>query len=217
MGKREIKVFRQTKFGCEVKTCENITETDCAVLPGRPLKGKRAVFLDRDGVINRAFVRRGKPFPPASVAEFELLPGVPEACRLLKNSGFLLVVVTNQPDVGRGLQSQSVVEAINAKVFAALPIDRLEVCYDAGRGETSAYRKPAPGMLRRAATALGIDLVESFMVGDRWSDINCGRAAGCKTFFIDYSYAELLHHQPDFRVSSLLEAATIIVKEPQMA
>ena len=119
---------------------------------------KRAVFLDRDVVINRAMVRDGKPYPPASVAEFELLPGVVEACAELKAAGFLLVVATNQPDVGRGTQRREEVEAMHAAMCAALPVDRVEVCYDPGQGQPSEFRKPAPGMLLRAARELGMPI-----------------------------------------------------------
>ena len=170
----------------------------------------RAVFLDRDGVLNRPVVRDGKPYPPASLAEFELLPGVGEACELLKSAGFLLVVVTNQPDVGRGTQSQAVVEEMHAYLRRSLPIDAIEVCYDPGNGAPSDFHKPAPGMLLRAAEALSIELAASFMVGDRWRDIDCGHAAGCTTIFIDYGYAENLRKQPHHRASSLLEAAKVI-------
>jgi D-glycero-D-manno-heptose 1,7-bisphosphate phosphatase len=175
---------------------------------------KRAVFLDRDGVINQPKVVAGKPYPPLSVTEFILIPGVPEACAKLKAAGFLLVVATNQPDVGRGTLAQTVVEAIHAHLVQILPIDRVEVCYDAGGGEPPCeFRKPRPGMLLAAARDLDIDLTCSYMVGDRWRDIDCGHAAGCKTVFIDYGYDEPLRSQPDFRVKSLLEAAAIILEK----
>ncbi len=176
-----------------------------------PVRGaNRAVFLDRDGVINRAVVRDGKPYPPVTLEEFELLPGVGEACALLHDAGFLLVVATNQPDVGRGSLAREVVDAIHARMCALLPIDRVEVCFDPGRGEPSECRKPRPGMLLHAAEALGIDLSRSYMVGDRWRDIDCGHAAGCKTVFIDYGYAEALRQSPDHRVPDLLEAARLV-------
>lgn len=174
---------------------------------------KRAVFLDRDGVINRSVVREGKPYPPATLAEFELLPGVEEACRRLKDAGWLLVVATNQPDVGRGTQRREEVETMHAAISARLPIDRIEVCYDPGQGHPSEFRKPAPGMLLRAARELEIDLAQSWMVGDRWRDIDCGATAGCRTIFIDYGYDEKLRTQPSFRVTSLLEAAALILSE----
>jgi D-glycero-D-manno-heptose 1,7-bisphosphate phosphatase len=172
---------------------------------------RRAVFLDRDGVLNRAIVRNGKPFPPGTVAEFELLPGVEDACSRLKAAGFLLVVATNQPDVGRGTQRRESVEEMHAAICARLPIDRVEVCYDPGGGEPSEFRKPASGMLVRAATDLGIDLSRSFMVGDRWRDIDCGASAGCRTVFIDYGYDEELRVAPTWRVKDLPEAVTVIL------
>ena len=130
--------------------------------PGRL---RRAVFLDRDGVINRAVVREGKPYPPASVEEFELLPGVAEACEKLKRAGFVLVVATNQPDVGRGTQSKETVEAIHAHLRTLLPLDRVEVSYDSGQEQPpSEFRKPRPGLLLRAAREMGLDLAQSFAV-----------------------------------------------------
>lgn len=171
-----------------------------------------AVFLDRDGVINRALTRDGKPYPPSSLAEFEILHGVVEACARLKQAGFLLVVVTNQPDVGRGTLKQEVVETIHAHMCRALPIDRVEVCYHPGKGASECdCRKPRPGMLLRAARELSIDLARSFMVGDRWRDIDCGHAAGVTTILIDYGYAEPLQKSPHHRVRSLDEAANLIL------
>ena len=174
---------------------------------------RAAVFLDRDGVINQCKVIDGKPYPPLAPHEFVIFPGVLEACRKLKQAGFLLVVATNQPDVGRGTLKQEVVEAIHAHMQSVLPIDRVEVCYHPGKGMSECdCRKPKPGMLLRAARALNIDLSRSWMVGDRWRDIDCGHAAGCRTVLIDYNYDEQLKQQPDFRAQNLLEAAEIILK-----
>lgn len=173
---------------------------------------RRAVFLDRDGVINRALERDGKPYPPTSLAEFEILPGVAEACVKLKQAGYLLVVATNQPDVGRGTLAQLVVDSIHAHMAKVLPIDRVEVCFHPGKGASDCdCRKPKPGMLLRAARELGIDLAQSWMVGDRWRDVDCGHAAGCRTVFIDYGYDEALRQIPDFRVKNLTEAAQVIL------
>jgi D-glycero-D-manno-heptose 1,7-bisphosphate phosphatase len=175
---------------------------------------RRAVFLDRDGVINRALEREGKPYPPTSLAEFEILPEVPDACKRLKQAGFLLIVATNQPDVGRGTLAQSVVEKIHTHMTAQLPIDRVEVCYHPGKGASDCdCRKPKPGMLLRAAKELGIDLAHSWMVGDRWRDIDCGAAAGVKTVFIDRGYVEELKKKPNFSARNLSEAADIILEE----
>jgi D-glycero-D-manno-heptose 1,7-bisphosphate phosphatase len=173
---------------------------------------RHAVFLDRDGVINRALVRDGKPYPPSSLAEFEILPGVAEACARLKQAGFLLVVATNQPDVGRGTMSQETVESLHAHMCRALPLDRVVVCYHPGKDASECdCRKPKPGMLLRAAHELNIDLKHSYMVGDRWRDIDCGHAAGCTTILVDYHYDEPLRQPPDHRVKSLAEAADVIL------
>ena len=175
---------------------------------------QKAVFLDRDGVINRALEHAGLPYPPTSLAEFEILPEAAAACAKLKQAGFLLVVVTNQPDVGRGTLKKEIVETIHAEMCRRLPIDRVEVCYHPGQGRSDCdCRKPKPGMLLRAAQELGIDLAQSWMVGDRWRDIDCGHAAGCRTIFIDRGYMEELRQKPDFSAGNLAEAADIILCE----
>ena len=172
---------------------------------------KRAVFLDRDGVLNCSVVWDGKPYPPSTVAEFVLYPEALPACRRLKEAGFLLVVATNQPDVGRGTQSREEVEAMHTRLLRELPLDRVEVCYDSGE-QPSEFRKPAPGMLLRSARELEVDLASSWMVGDRWRDVDCGRAAGCRTVFIDRGYAEKLREPPDFTVRDLGQAAEVILR-----
>jgi D-glycero-D-manno-heptose 1,7-bisphosphate phosphatase len=173
-----------------------------------------AVFLDRDGTLNLGVIRDGKPYPPQMPEEFELLPGVQAACAALKAVGFLLVVATNQPDVGRGIQTQAAVETMHAKLRALVPeIDQIEVCYDPGRGEISSRRKPEPGMLLDAAARLDLDLSRSWMIGDRWRDVDCGRCAGVRTIFIDNGYAEELRAHPDFTAKSLPDAVAIILRE----
>jgi D-glycero-D-manno-heptose 1,7-bisphosphate phosphatase len=173
---------------------------------------KRAVFLDRDGVINRAIVRDGKPFPPDSLGQLEILPGVRDALDKLHAANFLLIVVTNQPDVARGITKQEDVEGMNAYLSSQLPIDEFRTCYHDNL-DGCLCRKPFPGSLLEAAKQHQIDLSKSFMVGDRWRDIEAGAAAGCKTFFINYQYSERTPETPDFIVSSLLEAKKIILGE----
>jgi D-glycero-D-manno-heptose 1,7-bisphosphate phosphatase len=167
------------------------------------------VFLDRDGVLNRAIVRDGRPYPPACLGEFELLPGVPEALARLKAEGFALIVVTNQPDVARGTQRRDVVEAMNAEIQQALPLDEIRVCYE--DDPNCPDRKPNPGMLVKAAERHRLDLATSFMVGDRWRDIEAGQRAGCRTVFIDYAYDEPRPSSPDFIAPSLAEATEWIL------
>jgi D-glycero-D-manno-heptose 1,7-bisphosphate phosphatase len=169
-----------------------------------------AVFLDRDGVINSALVRDGKPYPPASVGEMEILHGVSEALVSLHEAGFMLIVVTNQPDVARGTTSMAVVEEINSYLATCLPIDEFRTCYH-DNGDGCDCRKPLPGALRAAAEQHDIDLTQSYMVGDRWRDIEAGQGAGCSTIFIDYGYAEKQPKLVNHRVQSLSEAAEIIL------
>jgi len=172
------------------------------------LKNK-AVFLDRDGVLNRAIVRDGKPYPPASLAEFEILPGTEEALDKLKAAGYLLIVVTNQPDVGRGTQQKSIVEEMHEVLRTILPLDEIYVCYHGYDGECEC-RKPQPGMLLAAAREFKIDLKKSFMIGDRSKDIEAGKAAGCKTIFIDYQYSEKLKFLADLEIDNFQEVLSAI-------
>ncbi len=188
-------------------------QTEVRVTALRP-----AVFVDRDGTLNVPVIRDGNPFAPATVDEFQLFPEVPAACRELHAAGYALVVATNQPDVGRGLQSQSVIEAMHAQLRHLIPeIERIEVCYSPGRAGDPAdpRRKPAPGMLLDAARELGLDLTRSWMVGDRWRDVDCGHNAGVRTVFIDFGYEEQLHAVPDFTVPSFAAAARIILAQPE--
>jgi D-glycero-D-manno-heptose 1,7-bisphosphate phosphatase len=173
---------------------------------------KRAIFLDRDGVINRAIVSDGKPYPPADLRALEILPGVSDALHLFHEAGWLLIVVTNQPDVARGTTPKANVEAINAYLQKNLPIDEFRTCYhDSGDG--CDCRKPLPGALLAAADAHGIDLASSYMIGDRWRDTDAGERAGCKTIFIDYDYLEKKPTSYNFRVRSLIEAVDIILRK----
>jgi len=175
---------------------------------------QRAVFLDRDGVINRASVREGKPYPPASLSELEILPGVSEAMRRLEAAGFRLIVVTNQPDVARGTQSRETVEAMHTLLLkAGLPITAFYVCYHDGPDNCDC-RKPRPGLLVAAGLDHHLDLKRSYLVGDRWRDIEAGQRAGCQAFFVDYAYDEPRPQPPYVGVSSLAEAANRILGAP---
>jgi D-glycero-D-manno-heptose 1,7-bisphosphate phosphatase len=188
------------------------------------------VFIDRDGVINRAVIRDGRPYAPETLAELDWLPGVAEAMAALRAAGFRLIVATNQPDVGAGRQSREVVEAMHAHLRATFPVDDIRVCYHTD-ADGCACRKPKPGMLVAAAHDWGIDLPVSVMVGDRWRDIDAGRAAGCRTILVeslDESLVERLvergadsgtrrgyNERPaegyDAAVSSLLEASRVVL------
>jgi D-glycero-D-manno-heptose 1,7-bisphosphate phosphatase len=183
---------------------------------GKHEVARRAVFLDRDGVLNRPVVRNGQPHPPSTLEEFELYDDVADGCARLKAAHFLLVVITNQPDVGRGTQTREAVEAMHAKLQSALPsLDRIEICYHAGErfGEPCDCRKPRPGMILRAAAELNIDLSASYVVGDRWRDIDCARAAGCRAIFIERGYKESLHEAPDFTVANFGDAVNALLRD----
>lgn len=171
----------------------------------------KAVFLDRDGVLNQAVVRDGKPHPPANAAELVLAPDAKSALQELKAHGFLLLVVTNQPDVAKGITTQAAVAEINRKLASELPLDDVFVCYHQD-SDNCACRKPKPGMILDSARKHNVDLPESFMVGDRWRDIEAGQNAGCRTIFIDCGYEERQPARPpDATAHSLKEAANWIL------
>ncbi len=174
--------------------------------------GGRAVFLDRDGVINEVVVRDGKPYPPARLEDLVILPGVEAALADLRAAGFRLVVVTNQPDVARGVQRRDVVDAMHARLAAELPLDEFRVCAH-DDADACVCRKPKPGLLEAAARESGLVLRESVMVGDRWRDVEAGRRAGCTTVFIDRGYDEPRPDRPDAVVGSLPEAAAWILSK----
>jgi D-glycero-D-manno-heptose 1,7-bisphosphate phosphatase len=169
-----------------------------------------AVFLDRDGVINANIVRDGKPVAPVSLDQFQLLPGVVEAAQRLKAAGYLLIVVTNQPDVANGLTPMATVEAMHAEIRRQMPVDDIRVCTHRDADQCQC-RKPKPGMLLEAASNYGIDLASSFMVGDRWRDTEAGRAAGCLTIFVDCGYEQDGPNTPDMVAQSLPDAVTQIL------
>jgi D-glycero-D-manno-heptose 1,7-bisphosphate phosphatase len=175
----------------------------------------RAVFLDRDGVLNRSIVRNGRPYAPR-LDQFEMLPGVGAALQRLKSAGYLLIVVTNQPDVARGDVPYEDMVAMHRWLRAALPLDDIRACVAEDGPDCDCY-KPKPGLLLRAARDYEIDLAASFMIGDRWRDVGAGLAAGCRTIFIDYHYAEELSYRPDFTVPSLSAAVDIILSAVEAA
>ena len=171
----------------------------------------KAIFLDRDGVINQVNLVDGKPHPPKDLSELILLPKVAEALQLFKDAGYLLIVITNQPDVVRGKTKIETVEAINQFLKDSLPIDDIFTCYHDDIEDCNC-RKPKPGNILQAADLYNINILGSFMIGDRWRDIEAGESAGCKTFFIDYSYQEKQPESYDYKVKSLYEAAKIILE-----
>ncbi|MFT3694644.1 MAG: HAD family hydrolase [Kofleriaceae bacterium] len=172
----------------------------------------KAVFLDRDGVINASVVREGKPYPPASLEEMQYLPGVGAAIDQLHAAGFVTIVVTNQPDVARGTQLASEVDRMHAAMQRDLGLTAVYACMH-DDADKCHCRKPLPGMITDAARDLGIDLSKSFMVGDRWRDIDAGIAAGVTSIFIDRGYSERKPDQFAVNVAGLLEAVAWILEQ----
>lgn len=172
----------------------------------------KAIFLDRDGVLNEAIVRDGKPFSPMTVAEVIVPPDVPEGLSQLRQSGFRLIMVTNQPNIARGSQSREAVDAINQYLRDTLHLHSVEVCgHD--NADNCDCRKPKPGMLLRAAQRDRIALTESFMIGDRWHDIEAGRRAGCQTILIGNGYGEKLQSSPHAVVDTFGKAVDWILAQ----
>jgi D-glycero-D-manno-heptose 1,7-bisphosphate phosphatase len=171
-----------------------------------------AVFLDRDGVLNRAIIRDGKPYSPMTPAEFQLLPGVQEACLLLEEQGLPLIVVTNQPEIARGRLPVATVTEMHAELRRKLPILDVVVCgHD--NADNCACRKPKPGMILDAAQRHGLDPARSVMVGDRGSDIAAGLAAGCATVRVGGGYSgEALGSKADAEADSLKSALDLIIQ-----
>ncbi len=179
---------------------------------GRPGSNilRPCIFLDRDGVVNRGNVREGRPFSPTHLDDFEILPFVKKSIVTLKNKNFLVIIVTNQPDVSTGLQNVNTVNAMHGLLRKELLVDDIKVCYCTD-ADHCPRRKPAPGMLLEAAEEHGIDLARSFMVGDRWRDMEAGKAAGCATVFIDCGYTEKRPEHYDLKAASLADAIELMI------
>ena len=172
--------------------------------------GQAAVFLDRDGVLVRARVVAGLPYSIRDADDLELEEGAADACASLRAAGFLLVGVTNQPEVARGTLTRAAVDRIHERLLEILPLHEILVCPHDDPDDCEC-RKPQPGMLLDAASRLGIDLEASFMVGDRWRDIEAGRRAGCRTVFLNHEYSESVPEHPDVAVRDLGEATAWIL------
>jgi D-glycero-D-manno-heptose 1,7-bisphosphate phosphatase len=176
------------------------------------MSGVPAIFLDRDGILNRAILRDGRPYPPARWEEVEILPGAAESLPRLADAGYLLIGITNQPDVARGKQTREIVKSFNAFIQAELPVLEIFVCYHDDLDDCDC-RKPKPGLILQAAEKYSLDLSQSWMVGDRWKDIAAGQAVSLKTIFVDYHYAETYKGLPaDFTVEDTSFLADIILK-----
>ena len=173
----------------------------------------KAVFLDRDGVLTIPLFRHGRSYAATDLKGFKIYPESKEALHLLKKAGFLLVIVTNQPDINRGIITKSTMELMNSSLAERLPIDTIKICPHI-REENCLCRKPKPGLLMEACAEFGIDTLQSYMIGDRSSDMEAGRSLSCKTIFIDLGYtAEKKPSQMDFQCKGILEATKWILSQ----
>lgn len=183
---------------------------------GQKGRGRRAVFLDRDGVIVVPEFRDGRSFAPTDLENFEIYPDAPAALEQLKAAGFLLIVVTNQPDVGAGRISRETLDGMHKKLRSQLPLDGIYACMHT-RDMGCTCRKPQSGMLVAAAHKWGLDFSNSYLIGDRSSDMEAARAVGCRSIFVEHNYHETETILPDYRVASISEAVIIVVRESQRA
>ena len=171
---------------------------------------RRAVFLDRDGVLVKPDFREGRSFAARTLTEFSIYPYAKDCVHRLQTLGFLVVVVTNQPDVTAGLLSIETVIEMHRLLLNETGVDDIEVCYDS-REKPTRRRKPQPGMLEDSAAKLNIDPLQSYMVGDREIDIEAGNQIGCTTIFVDLGYtAHDAPHGQAVSVLSLVDAVAWI-------
>lgn len=171
---------------------------------------RRAVFLDRDGVLIQNTIRNGKPYAVTPSEKVVLFDDAVAACKSLRDEGYLLIMATNQPDIRRGLTTSEFVQETNDRLMKLLGLDDIRVCYH-DAADNCACRKPNPGLLFAAAEQFGINLSQSFMVGDRRTDILAGARAGCRTVFIERGYWGEIAEGADFITNSLASAAEWVV------
>jgi histidinol-phosphate phosphatase family protein len=186
-----------------------------------------AVFFDRDGVVNELEPdpTTGRPESPLDPAAVRLVPGAAEALRRLREAGYLLVGVSNQPAAAKRTVTRATLDAVQRRVLDLLAAedvvpDDFRTCFHHPEGtdpelaRTCDCRKPAPGLLLAAAAELGIDLRSSWMVGDTDADIAAGVAAGCRTILVEHAgsaHKRLGAAAPDAAVPDVLAAATLVV------
>ena len=174
---------------------------------------RKAIFLDRDGVVNHSVVKNGKPYPPRTLSELKIIEGSAEAIRIL-NKSYLVFIITNQPDISRGTLTNANLNLIHSYLLKTLEINEIFTCTHDDHDKCFC-RKPKPGMIVSAAKKYNIDLKKSYVVGDRWKDIEAGINAGCKTVFIDYGYSEKKPENYDHAVKTLLEFTHKLTKKDE--
>ena len=171
---------------------------------------KSAVFLDRDGVLNVPIVRDNRAYAPLTLKEFQVTDEAVSEVKKLRSSGFLCIVITNQPEIARGLLSPETLEEMHNILKSRVAVDDIFVCHHDST-EGCQCHKPQPGMILAAAKKWDIDLKTSYMIGDRWRDIGAGRTAGCYNILIERPYSQC--SSADVSVSNLEEAVQLILKK----
>jgi D-glycero-D-manno-heptose 1,7-bisphosphate phosphatase len=175
-----------------------------------------AVFFDRDGVLNHSYTStRGTPCPPRTLSELRVYSDAIAGCKSLKAAGFLLICVSNQPDISRGTMEPHSLSLINEAVSIACGLDDMLVCMH-DDADACVCRKPKPGLITQAAKTHRICLAASYMVGDRWRDIDAGLAAGCKTIFIDRDYNERKPNGMNYTCDCIRDACEWILADFQI-
>ena len=169
----------------------------------------RAVFFDRDGVVNKVVLRDGKPFSPRTLEEFVLTEGVRETVSILRRKGYKAILISNQPEVARGRITRDTLDQMMQRVNGEVALDDIFICLH-DDDDHCVCRKPKPGMILEASRKWKIDLRASYVIGDTWKDMEAGKAAGCKTILLDAVYNRDV--RSDFRVTSLAEAVDIILE-----
>ncbi len=169
----------------------------------------KAVFLDRDGVINLTVFRKGAERAPQDMSEFAYVEGVHATLAALQARGYVLLVCTNQPDVARGWQDRDQVLAFHAKIERELPVSRVYACFH-DDVDACACRKPKPGLLVQGSDEFGLDLQQSWMIGDRSKDIEAGKAAGCRTIYLRHDHDTAQSGSPDYEITKLEQLLEII-------
>jgi len=171
----------------------------------------KAIFIDRDGVINRVIMRDGKPSSPWKLEEFEILPDVKECLKAFKKMGFLNIIFTSQPDISRGSLKMEELKKMHKVISETLLVDEIKFCPHDDKDNCSC-RKPKPGLILDAVKKWSIDLDKSYVVGDSWKDIGAGKSAGCKTFLLRREYNKNYQKDYDFEISNLKQMVEIIKK-----
>lgn len=210
--KKDMADFEVTERFYEIESPAGIADLDAYLLP---INRRPAIFFDRDGIINEVVMRDGAACSPREAAAFCFKPGIREAFQAAQDSGFLRIIVTNQPDVERGQVPRAEYEAIQSLVRETLQPDGFEACEASSNADRR--KKPNPGMLLDAAAQLGVDLKNSWIVGDTWKDVQAGRSAGVRTILLATDYNTDAQPTADFCFPSLGDIATFIshLKNPR--